>query len=613
MVDEAYMPLLGQILDLLDTACQASLELLTMYASEKTVDAMQMLDDLSAVCKAVDNARQPLLPQLERACIAEWLENVQDTVSDIQNPTKAGRGEQVAMKTEFQLLPFLRCLREAFYFWGTVYPDKQRMDAYYREEFAPHLENPYTENGGENPMRLSIAVTGYNHLETTKRCVEQLLKETDFDKLQAELILIDHGSTDGTLEYFESLGVGKVIHFKRNVRIYMFAALSMLCRGKYFCFVSNDVLVTRNWAEILLNCLDSDEKIIAAVPATPNIANLQSVGLPNLGPEEFIAWAAGQNRPDPACWNDRARLMPPLGMYRTAAVSQIGFADPYFYSMEYWDDDFSLRARRAGYRQIVCNDVACYHFGSVTGKAAQRKENTLVYGRELFQRKNGVDAWGTGCCYDYTLVQLFRQLPPLPQEYPAVLGLNCGMGDTLLQVRNELRHLEKDCAIWQLTSQEAYLPDLVPLSAGAAFTPNLARGVASAFGKQKFSLIWIEGDLSMYEGSEALLSAAARRLAPGGYLFFFCANPFYVATLHALLNFSVPDDRCVLTNSAELQRQAEQHFSPVKRVALEHRVSGLEAFAKMHYGQTKQMPQIVERLGIEKYYFICGKKAALNT
>ena len=530
MIDKAYMPLLEQILDLLDTACQASLELLTLYTNEKTEDALQLLDDLSMVTKAVDNAWQPLLPQLERACIAEWLENMQDTLGDIQAAIKIGHEERVVQKIEFQLFPFLRCLREAFYFWGTVYPDKERMNTYYCKEFAQHFWNPYTEDVGENPVQLSIAVTGYNHLETTKRCVEQLLAETDFDKLQAELILIDHGSTDGTLEYFESLGVGKVIHFKRNVRMYMFAVLSMLCRGKYFCFVSNDVLVTHNWAEILLNCLDSDEKIIAAVPATPNIANLQAVSLPDLGPEEFIAWAAGQNRPDPTRWDDRARLMPPLGMYRTAAVSQIGFADPYFYSMEYWDDDFSLRARRAGYRQVICNDVACYHFGSVTGKDAQRKENTLVYGRELFQRKNGVDAWGSGFCYDYALVELFKQLP-LPSQVPlAALGIDCGMGDTPLQIRNELRRLGRSCSIWQVTGQEPYLPDLAPMSEGAVFVPDLAAGVASAFDAQMFSLAWIERDLSMYEDSDTLLAAIAGRLISGGYLLFSCANPFYAMT-----------------------------------------------------------------------------------
>lgn len=76
--------------------------------------------------------------------------------------------------------------------------------------------------------------------------------------------------------------------------------------------------------------------------------------------------------------------------------------------MEFWDDDFSLRARRAGYKQLLCRDTYCYHFGSVTGKDAQLKENTLEKGRNLFLRKNHADAWGSGFCYDYQDIEVIK-------------------------------------------------------------------------------------------------------------------------------------------------------------------------------------------------------------
>lgn len=539
-------------------------------------------------------------------CTAELLENVEDTLEDIRRAIQTGSSERAAMKMEFQLFPFLRQVKEAFYFWGSVYPDKDRMDRYYQKEFAENNRNFYA--GEDPPFRLSVVVTGYNHLETTKRCMRQLLQETNFDRLQAELILIDHGSSDGTLDYFEGLGVGKVIHFKRNARMYMFSTLAQICQGKYFCFVSNDVLVTRNWADILLKCLESDERIIAAVPATPNIANLQALGLPDKGPEAFVAWASSQNQSDPTRWNDRVRLMPPLGMYRTAVVSQIGFADPYFYSMEYWDDDFSLRARRAGYRQVVCDDVACYHFGSVTGKEGQVKEGTLVYGRELFLKKNGVDAWGNGFCYDYTTIHLFRQAPQLP-ETAMVLGIDCGMGDTPLQIRNELRRKGRDCKIFQLTSQKVYLADVQPLSDGVIYAPDLLEAVRTGFDVQEFSFVCIGRDISEYEKIGALLSAISGKMTPGGTLVFFCANPFYAVSLHALLQFSMPGGgvRCTIADPTAIQQQAEQCFAQVQMLPLEQKVSGLEEFAKSHYGQTEQLLQIIRRMGVEKYYFVCRK------
>ena len=392
MVSENDREILQQILDLTETACGASLELLERYTEGDLEGALGLLSDLEAAVRTVASAQGPLVSELEHAYTSEMLENIQDTLEEILRSIEGDRPERAAMKMEFQLFPFLRQLKESLYFWGMIYPDPEEMARYYRTEFAEHDRNFYIDQDGRARYKLTVVVAGYNHLETTKRCIKQLLKETDFDALNAELILIDHGSTDGTLEYFEGLGVGKVIHFKKNVRMYMFATLFQLCQSEYFAFVSNDVLVTKDWARVLLNCMESDSKIAVAVPATPNISNFQMLDAPTDDPEEFIAWANRRNGPDPSRWSDRARLMPPLGIYRTQAVNQLGFADPYFYSMEYWDDDFSLRARRAGYRQIVCGDVACYHFGSVTGNEGQIREGTLVYGRELFEKKNGVDA-----------------------------------------------------------------------------------------------------------------------------------------------------------------------------------------------------------------------------
>lgn len=606
MVSARNREVLQQILELTDTACQASLELMELYANGELEPALTLLANLRQVIQAVSAAQEPLAPELEHAYTSEMLINIADTLDDIAHSIQCDASERAAMKMEFQLFPFLRQLREGFYFWGTIYPDKAAMEWYYREEFGEHYRNFYVQDEAPIPIRLSIVVTGYNHLETTKKCVGQLLKETDFEKLQAELILIDHGSTDGTLEYFESLGVGKVIHFKRNVRMYMFSILAQLCQGKYFCFVSNDILVTKNWADILLQCLESDSKIIAAVPATPNIANLQMLNAPTNDPDEFIAWANGHNRSDPSQWSDRARLMPPVGMYRTCAVNKIGFADPYFYSMEFWDDDFSLRARRAGYRQIVCGDVACYHFGSVTGADSQAKEGTLVYGRELFQKKHNVDAWGTGFCYDYHGIQLMCQVLP-PQADAVLLALDCGMGDTPLQIRNALRQRHQGCQIYQLTSQEKYLPDLKPFSQNALFAPQLTTGVGQAFEGVQFSCAYLGRDIGTYEDYDQLLENISNRLAKGGAMVFSCANPFYAVTLHALLNFSVPEGRCILTDVEHLRKTVQAHFSQVQVVSVNQPVEGLNEFTKRYFGGPKQLSRIMERLRVAKYYFVCRK------
>lgn len=606
MVNEKHSELLGQILDLLGTACQAAALLSERLEAGDPGESEALLEDLRAGVSTVRSVQEPLLSELGSGCAAEMLENVEDTLEEIRRAMDADQRSRAAGKAEYQLFPFLRQLREIFYFWGAVWPDSAAMERYYREEFAAHFCNPYLEEGADWDFRLSIVVVAYNHLEVTRRCVERLLEVTDLQKLNAELILIDHGSTDGTLEYFESLGVGRVIHFKRNVRMYMFTTLFQLCRSEYFAFVSNDVLVGRNWAENLLTCLESDERIIAAVPATPNISNLQMLEVPTNDPKAFLAWADRRNRSDPKQWDNRARLMPTLGMYRTQAVNGIGFADPYFYSMEFWDDDFSLRARRAGYRQILCGDAACYHFGSVTGKEGQIKEGTLVYGRKLFLDKNGVDAWSNGFCYDYHSAKLLSQAP-LPQGEAALLGLDCGMGDTPMQAGNLLRRRNRSCRIWQLTSREAYLPDVRPFSQEALFVPNLREALASAFGGQRFTHAYIGRNLGDYEDWEALLEAVAARLAPGGRLVFFCANPYAASTVSALLRFSLPGGRMILLDPDHAAETAMKHFSNVEALRVPLPSGVPDAFIARHYEAGRQMEAMRDRLNTQAYYFTCRK------
>ena len=608
MVKTEHTDLLAQILDLLDTACQASSELLERYENRETGTAAQLLCDLRAVTEAIMAAQEPLLPALDHAFTTEMLENVADTLDDIEKAMGAGNAERASMKMEFQLFPFLRQLKEAFYFWGAVYPDKGEMERYYKEEFAYNFRNLYVREGEEPQYTLSIVVPAYNHLDTTKQCIEHLLKETDFDKLNAELILIDHGSSDGTLEYFEGLGVGKVIHFKHNVRMYMFAAMLQICRGEYFALLSNDILVTREWADILLACLESDKRIIAAMPALPNIANFQSPNIPyHVDQKGFMAWADKHNRADTAMWDDRSRLMPAVALYRTAEVSQIGYADPYFYSMEFWDDDFSFRARRAGYRQIVCSNVACYHFGSVTGKAAQANEGTLKYGRDLFLQKNGVDAWGTGFCYDFHSVQLLKQVMPANGPVP-VLGIDCGMGDTLLQIRNELRYQQRECTLHHLTCGKKYQPDLAIFSNGL-FVSDLLEGISSAFDGQLFPAIYLGRIIGEYEDWTEVLAAVRERLAPGGYAVFACGSPHYAVTIHSLLNFTLPENaaRCVLADPEKVRQEARKIYSQVQVLAVENPVNGIEDFARQHYGKGPQAKEIAKRLAVSRYYYVCQK------
>lgn len=50
---------------------------------------------------------------------------------------------------------------------------------------------------------VSIIVVGFNRLEKTRRCVQSILEYTG--GIDYELILVDSGSQDGTLAYYDSV------------------------------------------------------------------------------------------------------------------------------------------------------------------------------------------------------------------------------------------------------------------------------------------------------------------------------------------------------------------------------------------------------------------------
>ncbi len=599
--------LIKQVVEILDTSIEATIEIINLYSDNKYDVANQLLGDLQSMMESIASMTEILASERNHSLVRELYDNVQDTLDNIKILINDGNIQRVAEKVDIQLLPFVRNLRESFYFWGMIYPDKERMDDYYKNEFANNYRNYYVREDGEYEYTLSIVIPAYNHLDVTKRCIEQLLKVTDFGKLNAELILLDHGSSDGTLEYFESLNVGKIVHFKNNVRMYMFTTMAQICKGKYFSYVSNDVLVTKDWAKILINCLKFDDKTIVAVPATPNVCNYQMLEVPTNDPDEFLKWAEKNNKSDSSRWNNRARIIPPLCSYNTSLVSETGFADPLFYSMEFWDDDFSLRARRNGYNQIVCDDVACYHYGSVTGKEFQKKESTLEYGRELFKEKNGVDAWGQGFCYDYQSIVIIKQIIKAVDNTINFLTIDCGFGDTVLQIENELKHNNKAGEIFCINSQEDYNDDLKNIIKNYINTKDLYGAINNYVSNIDFDVVCLDRNLENYDDIDCLFQSITDRMKTNGKCICHCENPYFLMNINNILCLNMGNDRKNLIDFNYIIKTARKYFNGIDVVRMPRSVGGIEKFVERHYQESQNKNEIIDRLSIEKYYFILQK------
>lgn len=118
-------------------------------------------------------------------------------------------------------------------------------------------------------MKASIVLATYNRLSKLKRCLSCLLSQ---DFKDYEIIIVDDGSTDGTLEYLKKqkqkskLNNKKIIFFTQQNQGPAVARNKAIkeAKGDVIFFTDDDVLVSKNWISKLLNFLNKHPEVIAA-------------------------------------------------------------------------------------------------------------------------------------------------------------------------------------------------------------------------------------------------------------------------------------------------------------------------------------------------------------
>ncbi|MEY8356417.1 glycosyltransferase [Lachnospiraceae bacterium 54-53] len=564
---------------------------------QKMKTCQELINDITAALSALAHVveNQDIQPCFDS--FHAMLHNITWTVDKIIDQINDNQDEKALDLIEFQLIPFMTEWREDTYFWFLIYPDREKMNIYYETEFARNHKNNY-ENRGEKYL-VSIFIPVYNKLEYTKKCLDSLYRYTDFEKYQCELILLNDGSTDETDIYFESLGIRKVLTLKENVKTMIFSLMYRVCQGKYAVFVNNDTILTSHWLDNLLACIKSDETIISVVPSTPNTSNLQSMTV-RLTPENVQEEAKNHNKTNPLLWEERSRLMPVIALYDINKVNTIGFADRYFYTMEFWDDDFSFRARRAGYKQILCRDTWCYHFGSVSGGEDQVKHRTLENGRELFLRKHGVDAWGEGFCYDpYLGGHLESTMVYQPAE-GKILGIDTGFGGDVRHIKNMLKRHEKYAEISLLLSDSSFENDFGPCKKSVFVSPSIFK-IHNYVPQENFNYIYIGKDLSVYPCYEDLLTSCVNHLRENGILAFYIRNPYSITIKNEILEEKLLNDKDLITLI-----NMNKVITFLQRMDLQLQLGALG---------TTEPPHVLRRdytEHIERYLILCTKKTAIN-
>lgn len=217
----------------------------------------------------------------------------------------------------------------------------------------------------------SMVLLTYNQLQYTRLCVESIFKHTHSP---FELIVVDNGSKDGSVEYLTSLSRAgtaciriKVITNKINNGFAGGCNQGLaVARGEQLLLINNDVVVTPGWLSTLSKTLRLPHVGFCG-PVSNCVAGHQLVkevayDVSTLnGLEQFSIDHAHQHAGQII---HNWRLVGFCLLIKREVIKKIGGLDERYEIGSFEDDDFCLRAYLSGHKGVIAKDCFIHHFGS---------------------------------------------------------------------------------------------------------------------------------------------------------------------------------------------------------------------------------------------------------
>lgn len=236
---------------------------------------------------------------------------------------------------------------------------------------------------------VSLIILTWNGLEVTRACVSSVLERTSHPDF--EVIVVDNGSTDGTLEYLRGVAGIRLLENGENLGFVKGNNAGIRATGGDVVLLNNDTeVIQEDWLERIQDTAYSSEDIgvvgCRLVNAEGRLVHAGTyIPVPSFWGQEF----PGDER-DVGQYETDAEVEGVIfacAYVKREVIEAVGALDEDYFSY-YEDTDYCMKARKAGYRTFRCGSATVMHLENASTDLNRMDfSGTFRRSREVFLSK----------------------------------------------------------------------------------------------------------------------------------------------------------------------------------------------------------------------------------